>query len=64
VKRHEKALSDYAQARKNGLQPPNTLPGAVDKMEQEMESQARGLKKLEDLGHDVSQVTALEGVKS
>lgn len=62
-RKQEKALHEYAAARKAGLQPRNTEPGAVAKMEQEMESQARALKKLEAMGNDTSDLKTHAGVR-
>lgn len=62
-RKQDKALEEYAQARKNGLQPRNTEPGAVAELEREMESQARALEKLEATGSDTSELKTHAGVR-
>ena len=59
----EKALDEYRTARKNGLQPRSTEPGAVAEMHKEMESQARAIEKLEKMGSDTSELKTHAGVR-
>jgi len=62
-RKQEKGLQEYAAARKAGLQPRSTEPGSVAKLEQEMESQQRALKKLEAMGNDTSSLKVHKGVR-
>lgn len=62
-RKQDKALEEYAAARKAGLQPGSTEPGSVAKLEREMESQKRALKKLEAVGSDTSDLKVHKGVR-
>ncbi len=62
-RKNEKALHEYAAARKAGLQPESTRPGSVQKLEREIESQKRAIKKLEAAGSDTSGLDVHKGVR-
>ncbi len=60
---NERGLEEYAAARKAGMQPRTTKPGAVREMEQEIASQQRALTKLEEMGNDTSELKVHKGVR-